>query len=261
MTTLSYYFTSTKNEFFKLKRTFAFWLTIISALFIPIIYFLYYFLKYESLIPVEDTNPWDKFINDQVMAAGPMLIPLFIILITSLIVQIEHKSSGLKHLFALPIPKWSVYWGKLTAVIGAIILTYALFFITVLCVGFVLGNIRKELSFLSFSPDYVEFIKILFRSFVAVLGIVGIQFWLSFRIKNFIIPLGIGMVLVVTGMVVYRAEESLYYPYSYNILSLFVVDKDLETMLWLPTVSIYSILYFFLFSVLGYLDIKRMNIK
>ena len=55
-------------------------------------------------------------------------------------------------------------------------------------------------------------------SFVASLGIVGIQFWLSFRFKNFIVPLGIGMTLVIVGLIASRAPEAIYFPYAYNVL-------------------------------------------
>lgn len=263
MAVLTYYTTSTKNEFKKLKSTFAFWLTIISALFIPIIYLIYYLLKYKSLIPDEGVNPWDKFLVNQIRGAAPLLVPLFIVLVTSLIVQIEHKSSSIKHLFALPVPKWSIYFGKLTAVIFTIATAYILFFTFMIIVGYTVGIIHSDLKMLSFKPDFSEAIKLLFRSYIATLGIVGLQFWLSFRIRNFIIPLGIGMVLIVTGLIIYRAPEAIYFPYGYNMLSLFpiAVDNDMGNMLWFPTVSLYSIGYFILFSILGYVDIKRLNIK
>jgi len=108
---------SLKNELLKLKNTFAFWITIISALFIPTIYFIYYTVKYKNLIPTEGVNPWNKFMTDQIMTSASLLLPLFIVLLTSLIVQVEHKSSGFKHIFSLPVKKWSVYYGKLSVVL------------------------------------------------------------------------------------------------------------------------------------------------
>lgn len=260
MNVIAHYTSSIKNETIKLKRTFALWLTLISAIFIPAIFFLYYILKHDKLVPAEGVNPWDDFIVNQIFAAGP-LIPLFTVLITSLIIQLEHKSSAIKHLFAMPIPKWSVYFGKLSVVIGMVMFTYLLFFVFILLNGTIQGVVHGKLNFLEYAPDFTKFIKLLFRSFIAILGIVAIQYWLSFRIKNFIIPLGIGILLVMTGMIIYKAEESLYFPYAYNMLSLFPVDKDITNMYWFPTVSYYSLGYFVLFSTLGFLSIKRMNIK
>lgn len=261
MNAISSYFISIKNEVFKLKRTFAFWLTIISAFFIPAIYFVYYLLKYKTLIPANDINPWDKFLNNQIISVSSLLIPLFIVLITSLIIQLEHKSSGIKLLFSLPISKWSIYYGKLTVVLGMILFTYVLFFIMMLCIGVIVGTVHKELNLLSYAPNYEQPIKLLFRSFTAILGILGIQFWLSFKMKNFIIPIGIGMVLVITGLIIFQAKESMYFPYAYSRLSLFSLGEELGNMIWFPKVSIYSIGYFLFFSIFGYLDIGRMNIK
>ena len=154
---------------------------------------------------------------------------MFIVLITSLIIQVEHKSSGIKHLFALPIPKWSVYFSKLTIVLFSIIITYIYFFVAVLVFGTLLGLFHSDLGFLDFQPDILKYIKMLGLSFIASLGIVGIQFWLSFRFKNFIIPLGIGMTLVIVGLVVLnfssRAPEAIYFPYAYNVLNFSLGDK------------------------------------
>lgn len=262
MNPIDYFTKSVQNEALKLKNTFAFWLAVISALFLPAIYFIYYVVKYKSLIPASGSNPWEKFMVDQIMAAASLLIPMFIILITSLIIQVEHKSSSMKYLFSLPIPKWSVYFGKLTVSAGLILFTYIVFFLAMLAAGALVGLIHKELNFLEYFPSYEKPLKLLFRSFIAVLGIVGIQFWLSFRIKNFIIPLGIGMVLVITGLTIYRAQESFYFPYAYNMLSLFSINNEGTSItLWFPKVSLLSLCYFMVFSILGFLDIRRMNIK
>jgi len=246
----------------KLKSSFALWLAIISALFIPVIFFFYYTLKYKSLIPLSGVNPWEKFMIDQINAAAALLIPMFIILITSLIIQVEHKSSSIKYLFSLPVPKWSIYFGKLTASIGLILFTYTVFFLAMLIVGSIVGLIHSELNFLDHFPDFEKPVKLLFRSFIAVLGMVGIQFWISFRVKNFIIPLGIGIVLVITGLIIYKAKESLYFPYAYNTISLLALRQEESNIeLWFPLVSFLSIIYFVTFSILGFLSINRMNVK
>lgn len=256
MNAITYYTSSTQNEFFKLKRTFAFWLTFLSAFFVPAIFFLIYLFRSDKLIPADGVNPWDSFLGNQIRAVIPFLMPLFVILITSLIIQVEHKSNGLKHLFTLPIPKWSVYFGKLTIVILAILFAFILFFGIMIATGYIVGLIHPELKLAEISPKYMESIQVLFRTFISILGIIGLQFWLSFRIKNFIIPLGIGIILMIAGMILANGEEALYYPYSYNILSL-----NPENGQWLPEVCLYSLGYFVLFSVAGFLDVKRRNVK
>lgn len=210
-----------QNEILKLKRTFAFRLTIIGASFIPFIYFVFHVLKYKSLIPDTDINPWNKFMSDQIMSAGSILIPLYIVLLTSLIIQIEHKSNAVKYIFSEPVPKWTIYFTKLFIVVLSVIFTYVLFVLMMLFSGLLVGILRTELNFLAYSPQLLNPLKILFRSFLASLGIISLQFWLSFRFRNFIVSLGIGIVLVISGLIVFQAEEAKYFPYAYNRLSLF----------------------------------------
>ncbi|WP_422106821.1 ABC transporter permease [Winogradskyella sp.] len=257
----NYYIINIKNEVLKLKNTFAIWLCLLGGAFIPAIYFIYYTYKYETLIPVGNQNPWDKFLTDQIMSSASLLIPLYIVLITSLIIQIEHKSGAIKFLFTQPVPKWSIYFGKLTIVVVTVVATYVIFVLLMIVSGYLVGIIHKELMFLEYRPNLEFPIKLLFRSFIACLGIIGIQFWISFRFKNFIIPLGAGMILVITGLIIFQAEEALYFPYAYNRLSLFALSQESGVYYWFPHFSLYSFMYFILFSVYGYFNINKMDIK
>lgn len=260
MTSLSYYISSIKNELIKLKRTFAFWLTIISALLFPILFFIAYSLKHKTNTPEIGINPWEKFMTVQIENSIPFFIPMFIVLITSLIMQVEHKSLGLKHLFALPIPKWSIYFGKLTIVIFAIITTYVYYYIAILLTGALLGLIHPDLGFFNFQPEHLKFVKILFTSFIASLGIIGIQFWLSFRFKNFIVPLGFGMFLAIIGIIISQAPQSIYFPYSFSVLSVSLGDQ-MPLTFGTSSVVLFSIICFLITSIFGYIQIKKMNIK
>ncbi|CAM1367250.1 ABC transporter permease [Tenacibaculum xiamenense] len=260
MTAITFYISNTKNELIKLKRTFAFWLAVISGIMIPLLFFIVYLVKYEKLIPAEGVSPWNKFMLDQIRNSIPFLVPMFIVLITSLIIQVEHKATGIKHLFALPIPKWSVYYSKLFVVLSSIIASYIYFFIAILIFGSLLGVLRPELNFLEFQPEYFKYIKMLSLSFVASLGIVGLQFWLSFRFKNFIVPLAVGMIMVIIGLIASRAPEAIYFPYAYNILSISQGSNGPQTF-GVSTVLVYSVVFFLITSVAGYLDIRRLNVK
>jgi hypothetical protein len=260
MSAILYYTSSLKNELIKLKRTFAFWLTIISAIIFPILFFIAYLLKHENLAPAVGVNPWEKFMTTQIENSIPFFIPMFIVLITSLIMQVEHKSLGIKHLFSLPVPKWSIYLGKLTIVIFAITTTYIYYYVTILLTGVLLGAIHSDLAFLDFQPEHLKFIKVLATSFIATLGIIGIQFWLSFRFKNFIIPLGIGMFLAIIGIILSQATQSIYFPYSFSVLSVSLGDK-MPLTFGISSITVYSIFCFIITTILGYLDIKRLNIK
>ncbi|WP_320018587.1 ABC transporter permease [Labilibaculum manganireducens] len=259
MISILYYTSSIKSELIKVKNTSVVWLTITTALLFPLLFFAGQIVMYEKSTGGTGINPWIQFVDSQVQTFVPFFIPMFITLITSLIMQVEHKSLGFKYLFALPIPKWSVYFGKLTIVIIALIITYSINYSAIMLSGLVLGLIHADLGFLDFHPDYFNHIKLLFTSFTACLGIIAIQFWLSFRFKSFAVSLGIGMFLTIAGVMISQTPKAVYFPYSYSMLSVSGTDK-LPLIIGVPSVIVFSIVCFVLISVLGYLSIKKNNI-
>ena len=66
---------------------------------------------------------------------------------------------------------------------------------------------------------------------------------------------------MITGLVLYKGEEAIYYPYAYNMLSLFPRGETMPNLSWFPTVSFWSLGYFLLFTILGYVDVSRRNVK
>lgn len=243
-------------EIKKLKSTPALKLAVISGFFIPCIYFIYYASKWKSLIPKEGINPWDSFVFEQLRNSAPFLLPILFILQTSLVAQIEHKVNGFKYIFSQPIHRYTIYVSKLTSALLLLLVSYVAFSFAVYLSGSLAGLLHPELKLIS-SPFPIEML-LLFTSatLIANLGLFSIQFWLSMKFKNFIIPIGIGMVLLITGLIVYRAEESLYFPYSY---SMYALAKFKES--WFPEViGWYSIICFVLFTVIGSVEITRKNI-
>ncbi|WP_442267510.1 ABC transporter permease [Tenacibaculum sp. ZS6-P6] len=253
MKSINYFISGVKNELIKLKNTSGFWLSLICALLLPLVFFILYLLKHEKFIVGDEINPWLEFIKNQEDSLS-LLTSIYTIVIISLIVQIEHKSSTFKYLFTLPIPKWSIYFGKLLLIILLLLAIYLLFYISIIISGNLLGLIYSDLNFNSFSPDYSLIFKNISKSFIPFLGLVGIQYWLSFRIKNFIIPISIGLLLLVVGIVLITQKVSFtqYYAYAYNIIG---QNPNYNN------ISLYSLLYLILFSTLGYIDIRRLNIK
>jgi hypothetical protein len=260
MTAISFYTASTKSEFIKLKSTAAFWLTIVTAILFPILFFSAYALFPEKVAPAQGVNPWGLFVGSQFQSFIPFFIPMFIVLITSLIMQIEHKSLGLKYVFAQPIPKWSVYFGKLTIVILAIMTVFILNYAAILLSGFLLGLIHSDLAFLNFQPEYLTNLKLLCSSFIACLAIIAIQFWLSFRFKNFVFPLGVGMFLAILGVMLTQIPEAVYFPYSFCALSV-SAGGNIPLIFGISSITFFSSICFVFVSVLGYINIKKSNVS
>ena len=75
------------------------------------------------------------------------MMPLLIALVTALLNGIEHSDKQWKHLFALPVPRWAVYFAKLIVAQGLILtstLVLALFTAIVGVVGYVFATGTRE---------------------------------------------------------------------------------------------------------------------
>ena len=57
------------------------------------------------------------------------------------------------------------------------------------------------------------------KTYYSVLAITAIQYWLSLRFKNFIIPVGIGLGLLITGFIIHQWEQLYFHPYMYPIIA------------------------------------------
>ena len=54
-----------------------------------------------------------------------------------------------------------------------------------------------------------------------MLAIAAIQYWLSLRFRNFVVALGIGFALYITGLTIRQWEHIDWYPYMYPFLVYF----------------------------------------
>src|SRR5215217_9340094 len=113
-------------EFTKLKNTFALWLTLLGALFIPLILFGTYISDVEAFVPGDGVNPWDDFLIRTLNGCCFFSVG-FVLLIIGLIIQIEHRANAWKHLFSLPTSKRRIYMGKLMVVLSTVIGFLALY--------------------------------------------------------------------------------------------------------------------------------------
>ena len=247
--------TAYRTEIIKSKHTFALWLAVLGAAFIPAVMFLIYLNRWESFVPKAGANPWAEFFGAAWNVVSFIFIPFFVVLLCTLVIGIEHKSNTWKQLFTLPVSKGTVYLSKLLIIISLTIACYVLFIGFLLVSGTVLGLFRSGLGFLSHTPDLLPVLKTGFKSFVSVLGILGIHYWLSIRLKNMILPIGIGLVGIVTATILVNFWKNIvYYPYAFTIISTSPMFKPTG---FFADSEWYSLICFLIFSGLGYLDFRR----
>jgi len=257
MNTTSYISRSLSAEMLKLKNTFALWMAILAPCALISMFFLAFWSKGEHLV-LKGLGPWISFGFQNFAIYTQLLLPIFIALLTSMINGIEHKANGWKHLYALPLPKSTVYFSKAALVLGLVACSTLVFMVAILGAGTVLSWLRRDLGF----QDYVGVGRIMTASikiYLASFVIVAIQFWLSMRWSSFALSIGVGIVAILTTLVAGRWEHIHYYPFAYPLMTFNSYVKQsgqfFTEEIWL-SLAVGTAVF-----ILGYLDISRKKVS
>jgi hypothetical protein len=248
------------TEFIKSKKTFAWWLVILGASFMPAFVSFIFLSKWQLLIPQHGHNLWEDFAEMSWKGMGFLYSPLFVVLLTCLFLNIEHKNNTWKHMLTLPISKHFIYLNKLLTILIFIAIFYILYIPIWIGFGFAVGVIKPQLQLITHSPDYITLLNLCFHSFISSLGIFAIHFWLSIRFKNMIIPIAIAVVCCIIWVALYqgRVEEITFFPYAYNYSTVNPPNWVKPKMFGIfPQHEMFSLLYFAIITSLSYQDFVK----
>ena len=241
------------NEIIKTKNTPATWITLIGGAFLPVMLGIAYLNEWKNFIPKIGENPWLDYYGRLVNGLC-ICTPLFVCLVIALIFHVEHKAAAWRLTFTLPLSKSAVFIHKLILVTGIIVLYFLFFLVFSIVAGILLGLIHPEFLFLQKLPDFREVLSAVSKSFLCNLGIVAVQFWLSFRIKNVVTTLGIGIAAVITGLLAKDSARSFFFAYvdPFKMIGYFYRPHQFwDNYVWV------SLSYFLIVVVLSYVDFTR----
>lgn len=254
---------STQAELLKTKRTPSFWLSVIGAAFIPTILFI-------ALMQTEDPDgaarniykdPWPTFFNMGWQILSVFLLPMYIILVSTLITQIENKNNTWKQVFSSPQSLGNIFFSKFLTIHIMIIFCFLLFNLFMILSALSANLFNPKHSFLDHNIDWRYLLRLNARIYLSILGISAIQYWLSLRFKSFIAPVGIGLALLIGSIIAlnFQWKHIAKYPYAFPIQTFDALQKPgrpfLENHEW------NSLAYFAVFVLIGFLDVKMRKEK
>jgi lantibiotic transport system permease protein len=245
---------SLRAEILKTRRSAAFWLSVIGAAFIPAIFFLMYFFKPEVFAQKVDNQPWETHFTNGWQALSIFMLPMFIILTCSLILQLEYKNNTWKQVFASPQSLGNIFFSKFMTIHGMIFFCFFLFNLFMIVSAVAVNTFNKSYHFLDHSINWSFLLRLNFKTYVSILGISAIQYWLSLRFKNFIAPIGIGLALLIASLILSQWEHIYKIPYAHPLLTFLSIKKH-ETSL-LANHEWNSMGYFIAFTGLAFADMK-----
>lgn len=250
---------NTKAEFLKSRRTAAFWLTVVGAAFVPIVSSIRLLARPDHFIPVFKKDPWQRIISDNWQAGSFFLLPMFVILVTSLVVQIEYKNNTWKQVYASPRSMADIFMSRFIVIHTLILLAFILFdaFIVVTACG--VNLFQKGYHFFDNPVPWKTLFALTTKLYFSILAITSIQYWLSLRFRNFIIPVGIGLALLITGFMIHQWEQLYYYPYMYPLI--FFVPDFQKKAGFINNTQVFDLIWFTVVLLIAFWDMATRREK
>lgn len=176
-----------------------------------------------------------------------MLLPMGIVLAVSLITQLEFKNNTWKQLHTTPLPFTSIYFAKLLVLVIMLLQLFILFNAGIYISAIVPAIFNSRIPFPNHAANFSYLLTENGTYFILCLPLVALQYCISLPFKNFLIPVGAGLALVIAGLI------ALKWQYAYTIAPAYTALHFLQ----LNSVPVHNLIswslgYFILFTLVGY---------
>ncbi|MFG0273759.1 MAG: ABC transporter permease, partial [Phycisphaerales bacterium] len=199
-------------EALKTRRTLAFWLALGSPAFVTVMALLAGLGSSRPLFGAGEDG-WSALAQGFTGLWSVMLLPLTATAVAALLAQVEHGNHALKHVFALPTPRWAVYFAKQFGVVLLLALASAGLFVGMLVVGMALELARPSVYAFEGGAPWGSLAWSALAPLIAALGIAAIMTWVSMRIANFVAPVSIGVLATFSALFLQGWKYGFLHPF------------------------------------------------
>lgn len=212
---------NTKAELWKCRKTAAYWLTLLASVIVPLLSWLMLVSKPAHFSNRLQSDVWRNYMNMSWQPAAAFFLPMYVILVISLVVQIEYRNNTWKQVYASPRSYADIFFSKFLVIHLLIIASILSFNLTLILTGYAANAIRGTYTFFDHAVPWKDMLIVSGKMYGSILAVTAFQYWLTLRLKNYIAPVGIGLALLITGIVIIQWEHIRYYPYVYTALTYF----------------------------------------
>lgn len=259
---------SFRSEFYKSRKTLAFWAAIVLPILICSLIVIGYYSNAERVL--KSNYPglvlWGQYSSATLAVMGMLILPFYVMFMAFSVNNIEHKNDTWKTLFAQPLNKFSIYAAKYLYAIMLLFICLLLFAVLTFAGGHLLQLLVPKYTFNDYNPTVLLF-KFYSKLFLASLGILSLQFVLSLLWSDFLKPMGIGFIGTIMGIITANVGWKYAYliPYSDPALALRVAKPNkganMEDFPIFSQEIWVSLTYAAILFVIGYFILSKRNIK
>jgi len=250
---------SLRAEFLKIKRTSLIYFTLLAASLVPLI------MALDNLdgTPSENltkTDPFWAFYSEGWMYIAFLILPMFIVLTSTLLLQIEHRNNTWKQVLASPQQFLTILVAKFIVLQVFMILMLVAHNVLMMVIAVPIDYLNPDFKILSNINKLDQVLLVNARTYFAALGISGLQFWLALRFRNFIPSLGIGLVLcIMSPMLVFELNIEYIldkFPFALSILVNIPRFKEMSVGMQFLSVG-----YMVTFMVIAFAEFNWKKVK
>ena len=202
-------------ELLKMRRTRALLIALVAPYLVALMPLIVALSQGGALVRRPAFSPWIWLADAAFSTWTLILFPLFLSLEAALLAAMEHRSQGLKHLFALPVRRGTVYASKQIAVAlltagSLLLLVFGLVF-----AGLALRSLRPGLGFEA--PVPWGDLLVCAGGILAASGLVlALHTWMSLRWRSFAPVLSVGIVATVATIALNSGDVEVWpwFPWS-----------------------------------------------
>ncbi|MBE9586032.1 ABC transporter permease [Mucilaginibacter sp. JRF] len=212
---------SLRSEFYKTRKTLAFWCAILLPLLICLLMTIGFLTNANNMTSWSGELLWIRYVGGVLNIMGVLLLPMFVVFTAYSVNNIEHKADTWKMLFSLPLPKFAVYAAKYVYALLLILVSLILFVVFTIGFANLLSAIKPGLRFNEYHMEFT-LVQVYFKLLLSALGMLSLQFLFSLLWKDFLKPMGIGFVGTISGVIMASVgwKHAYLFPYSHPMLAL-----------------------------------------
>lgn len=207
---------SFQSERIKTKRSLATWIVVIGGFFTPGIVTTIRLVQYETLPTVYASDKfWMALWENSWESMAIFLLPMGIVLTTSLITQIEYKNNTWKQLHTTPLSLTTIFFSKLVVIVVMMFQFFVLFNIGIYLSAVIPYLLISDVPYPKAPFPYLYFLDQNLFYFIDCLPIIALQYLISLQYKNFLVPVGAGFVFWVGSLGALTWKYGYIIPYTY----------------------------------------------
>jgi len=243
-----------QSEWLKKKRSLASWLVIVGAFFTPSIILMSRIKNADQLSALYVSDDfWQKLWNQTWESMAVFLLPIGIILAAGLITQIEYKNNTWKQLHTTPQRFTTIFFAKFLVILIMLVEVFVLFNVGIYLSAVIPSMLFSNVPYPTAPIPYMDFLNANVNFFLDCLPILALQYLISLQFKNFLVPIGVGLVIWFLGVGMLAWEYSYILPYNHGTID-FLMSSDQFANRKIPPINIQLLaaIYFVVITVASY---------